>query len=450
MGAASDAARTGAALDIELTGAARGDALASRCRFRVMHTWAPARSQDLFGRARPTPPNNGRGSLGDWRSEREHSPIGRKVATIPGWSATAICRAGRGLLGFVAADRLGRGARYGEHGFAIPIHRVYAESVASPVVLAAGSIKTTQLGKPGTRRDRYELAMSTRNPSHSSACSARPMALRRALLYQYCRRAHHLAGVRNSALLASCRGYLCARAMYLYLTLLVRALGAASIVSACASAGAPPGGVPKRADPLEDPTTLVRYGREALGAGDSVRAEQYLVLAMNQGAGREQVMPLLIRACIQGGRLRAALDYAEMHLGEHPRDVHLRFLAATIHAGLGQDGVAIGELERIVDDDAGTDDAESHFLLGSLLAQRDTRRARRHFSAYLAHEPEGVHASAALAWLDWDSRSGNLGGRIADSGAVRNGEDSHRDASASAEAAPRTPETRTPSEDTLP
>src|SRR5690606_38148722 len=54
-----------------------------------------------------------------------------------------------------------------------------------------------------------------------------------------------------------------------------------------------------------DADELLRAGRRFARGGDSVRAEHYLVAALERGAAPERVVPWLVAVCIEGSRLRA-------------------------------------------------------------------------------------------------------------------------------------------------
>ena len=85
-----------------------------------------------------------------------------------------------------------------------------------------------------------------------------------------------------------------------------------------------------RAQQAHQPEKWLRQGKDALHRGDTVRAEQYLALALDQGDSPTKVLPWLLQACIEGSRLRAALGYAETYARAHPERYSLRYLAATI------------------------------------------------------------------------------------------------------------------------
>jgi tetratricopeptide (TPR) repeat protein len=142
---------------------------------------------------------------------------------------------------------------------------------------------------------------------------------------------------------------------------------------------------------------LFQQGLLAGERGDGVRAEQYLSLARDRGYPAERVLPALLKVCLASSRLRAALDYAEPYLRQHPEQDALRFLVANIHAGLGQSELALAELERLLQNNAAFDQA--YFLRGTLLFDRDGGGAIEALRAYLDLAPRGVHAAEARSRL---------------------------------------------------
>lgn len=157
----------------------------------------------------------------------------------------------------------------------------------------------------------------------------------------------------------------------------------------CASAAQnlPPAG----AAPSDDQAaTLFQRGQDAAKRGDSVRAEQYLSLALDRGYDADRGLPLLLQVCLSNSRLRAALDHAEPYLRDHPDAETLRYLVATIHVGLGQTNEARVELEQLLRANAESSDA--HYLLGVLDSDGDVESARTHFRTYLDVAPKGERA----------------------------------------------------------
>jgi tetratricopeptide (TPR) repeat protein len=147
----------------------------------------------------------------------------------------------------------------------------------------------------------------------------------------------------------------------------------------------------------EQPVWLFSQGVAAADRGDSVRAEQYLSLALDRGYPRERVLPVLLKVCLASSRLRAALDHAEPYLREHPEQDPLRFLVATIHVGLAQQEQALIELDRLLRHNPRFE--EAHFLRGALLLEGEPPRAIDAFRAYLDLAPRGAHAPEARTHL---------------------------------------------------
>jgi tetratricopeptide (TPR) repeat protein len=145
--------------------------------------------------------------------------------------------------------------------------------------------------------------------------------------------------------------------------------------------------VANQASEAED---LARRGREAAAAGDAVRAEQYLALAIEKGAKGADLLPTLLRVCLSSSHLRAALNHAQPFLARHPDDDQLRYLVASIHLSLGQHDEAKATLELLLLRKPEHPDA--HYLLGVVEAESNVDSAREHFRAYLEHAPNGRHA----------------------------------------------------------
>lgn len=147
----------------------------------------------------------------------------------------------------------------------------------------------------------------------------------------------------------------------------------------------------------ESAAALFAKGQASARRGDSVRAEQYLQLAIQRGFDRQTALPVLLSACLSSLHLRAALDHAESYLLEHPDADDLRYLVAAIRIGLGQKHDAQTELERLLQRNPGH--ADAHFLLGVLYADFDVGAAREQLRLYLASDPHGRHAAEAESRL---------------------------------------------------
>jgi uncharacterized protein HemY len=142
---------------------------------------------------------------------------------------------------------------------------------------------------------------------------------------------------------------------------------------------------------------LMREGRAAATRGDTVRAEQYIALAVDRGYDERRALPLLLGVCIEGSRLRAALNHAEPYLRDHPEDAALRYLVGTIRMGLGDEAGARRELEVLLREDPAH--TEALFLLGVLETDHDPETATVRLQDYLRLEPAGRHSADARVRL---------------------------------------------------
>jgi tetratricopeptide (TPR) repeat protein len=145
--------------------------------------------------------------------------------------------------------------------------------------------------------------------------------------------------------------------------------------------------------------TFFHRGVALARAGQLVRAEQYLSLALGRGYQEEETLRALLGVCLASSRLRAALNYAESRLVRHPDDWSLRYLVASIYLAMGEHWRAREELERVLAYRAEFEPA--HYLLATVMRDSfaDPRATGRHFSAYLRIAPRGEHADEAAAWL---------------------------------------------------
>jgi predicted Zn-dependent protease len=169
-------------------------------------------------------------------------------------------------------------------------------------------------------------------------------------------------------------------------------------VSGCnAHASPPPPSASERAQAAA--RELFEQGNALARSGDSVKAEQYLAASLREGHDPERVLPVLMRVCLTGSRLRSALNYASPHLKQHPDAVWLRYLVATVYLGLSQPFRAREHLLMIVAQ--APEHARSQYLLGltEWEAFGDRAAATRHFRAYLRLEPKGQYAPEVDDWL---------------------------------------------------
>lgn len=169
---------------------------------------------------------------------------------------------------------------------------------------------------------------------------------------------------------------------------------------ACAS-GAPPPALGRPLDPAaeraREAADLAQKGKAAAQAGDSVRAEQYLTLAIERGASRRELLPALLSVCLASSRLRAALNHARSYLQDNPEDDRLRYLVASLHLSLGQRDEARQALQLLLR--RRPESADAHYLFGVLDAEETPASARDHFRTYLALEPRGRHGAEARSRL---------------------------------------------------
>ena len=147
---------------------------------------------------------------------------------------------------------------------------------------------------------------------------------------------------------------------------------------------------PLASEHLDTAPRLFERGRQAAAAGDTVRAEQYLSLAIQEGYDARRALQLLLTVCLQGSRLRAALDHAAIYMLAHPQDESVRYLVATLHLILDQPDEARLDLETLLR--SNPKNADAHFLMGVLLLTTAPQRAAEHLHQYLDLSPEGDHA----------------------------------------------------------
>lgn len=147
----------------------------------------------------------------------------------------------------------------------------------------------------------------------------------------------------------------------------------------------------------QSPDKLLAEGKALAALGDSVRAEEYLAAALAGGGNDKEIVPLLVQVCVNDGRLRSALEYAEPYVQRHPDDVRARYLLGTLYGGIGAFDRARNEYETVIA--AKPDVAEPHWALALLLRDdvNDPAQASVQFREYLRLAPTGPHADEARA-----------------------------------------------------
>jgi tetratricopeptide (TPR) repeat protein len=155
---------------------------------------------------------------------------------------------------------------------------------------------------------------------------------------------------------------------------------------------------PQRARDLGS-EALLQIANAAEEAGDSLRAQQYLRVALQEGADETKYVPRLLALYIADGQYRVAIDQGEHYLRRHPQDRATRLLLSTLYTAVGEDEHAVKQYERVLASEP--DDAYAHYALATLLYERGgaAQRADEHFRAYLALAPDGEHADEARGLL---------------------------------------------------
>jgi len=144
-----------------------------------------------------------------------------------------------------------------------------------------------------------------------------------------------------------------------------------------------------------DPDKLLARGKAFARMGDLTRAEQYLTAALDEGADSQEVLPLLLRICVEAGRYRDAVAHAQAELRLRPHNPPLRFLLASLHHAIGNASAAREQFERVLA--KRPNHAEAHYALAVIARDEegDLMRADRHFREYLRLRPNGPHAEDA-------------------------------------------------------
>ena len=153
------------------------------------------------------------------------------------------------------------------------------------------------------------------------------------------------------------------------------------------------------ASPLKDPAVLVEQGEAFAGAGDFTRAQQYFAAAIAAGGKSSAILPQLLKACIAGGDLRLAAEYAENELARNPDDAHLRFVTGALQAQIGNRPGArdhLAQAARELRADASVQFSVATFFRDDM---QDRIEADPYFREYLRLAPTGEHAAEARGSL---------------------------------------------------
>lgn len=148
----------------------------------------------------------------------------------------------------------------------------------------------------------------------------------------------------------------------------------------------------------QSPERLFERGKGFALVGDSTRAEEYFVAAIEHGADGRQVVPHLLEICVRDGRYRVAIEYAEQHLAKYPKDLETRFVLGTLYAALGDSAHAKSQVELVIQ--ARPDESKARYAMAVILRDAgDVVGADREFREYLRIEPNGAHAEEARGSL---------------------------------------------------
>lgn len=171
-----------------------------------------------------------------------------------------------------------------------------------------------------------------------------------------------------------------------------------AVVLLCSGCAHVASSTPEQADELGR-ERLIQVAEAAEQAGDSLRAQQYLRVALQAGADPRKYVPRLLALYIADGQYRVAIDQGEQLLRRHPDDRATRLLLSTLYTAVGDNERAISQYERLLK--AEPQHAYAHYALASLLCEQGgaSLRADEHFRAYLTLEPEGEHADEARGLL---------------------------------------------------
>lgn len=144
---------------------------------------------------------------------------------------------------------------------------------------------------------------------------------------------------------------------------------------------------------------LMEVARELERRGDTSRAEQYWMEALDRGAPPDEVLPHLLQAYVQGRQYRLAAQRAEDHLRRFPSSVRVRLLLAALYQAVDDYGKAVTQYNIVVRHDPKR--ADAHYALATALDAQghDHSSADEHYRRYLELAPNGPYAERAHAAL---------------------------------------------------
>jgi tetratricopeptide (TPR) repeat protein len=144
---------------------------------------------------------------------------------------------------------------------------------------------------------------------------------------------------------------------------------------------------------------LIEVAQELERRGDSLRAEQYWMEALDRGAPSDVVLPHLFSAYVRDRQYRLAAQRAEDHLRRHPNSTRVRLLLAALYQAVDDYAQAVRQYRVVVRSEPQR--ADAHYALATALVEQghDRSGADEHFRRYLELAPNGAYAERAHAAL---------------------------------------------------
>lgn len=140
---------------------------------------------------------------------------------------------------------------------------------------------------------------------------------------------------------------------------------------------------------------LLSRARELTARGESHRAEQYYLAALDAGAPPGDIYPELIDVCVRGGRLGRASVHVDARMRQNPQDFRLVRLAISLREALGHSKEAAELAEQLASSEKRGEE-EDLFLAGYFERSQDVARALSHYHFYLERTKE----ASRPAWVD--------------------------------------------------